>query len=216
MKKRIVIVDDHPIVRQGLVLLINQENDLEVVGEAEGAAELFGIIAESRPDLLLVDLSLKDGDGLEIIKDLSRLYPKLLMLAVSLHDENVYAERALRAGARGYIMKSEATENVMVAIRQVLSGGMYLSKKMNEKMLNRLTSGRNEHGEDPVTGLSDREFEVFQLIGQGYDTKMIAQSLFLSVKTIETYKSHLKNKLELKNSTELMQRAVEWSVKNRT
>jgi DNA-binding NarL/FixJ family response regulator len=98
----------------------------------------------------------------------------------------------------------------------VLSGGMYLSKKMNEKMLNRLTSGRNEHGEDPVTGLSDREFEVFQLIGQGYDTKMIAQSLFLSVKTIETYKSHLKNKLELKNSTELMQRAVEWSVKNRT
>ncbi len=216
MKKRIVIVDDHPIVRQGFVLLINQESDLEVVGEAEGAAEVFGIIAENRPDLVLVDLSLKDGDGLEIIKDLSRLYPKMLMLAVSLHDENVYAERALRAGARGYIMKSEATENVMVAVRQVLSGGIYLSKRMNEKMLTRLTSGKNENGEDPVAALSDREFEVFQLIGQGYDTKLIAQSLFLSVKTIETYKSHLKNKLELKNSTELMQRAVEWSVRNRT
>lgn len=215
MKKRIVIVDDHPIVRQGFVLLINQESDLEVVGEAEGAAEALTVIGKSRPDLALVDLSLKDGDGLEIIKDLSRLHPELLMLAVSLHDENVYAERALRAGARGYIMKSEATESVMVAVRQVLSGGIYLSRKMNEKMLTRITSGRSDQGEDPVSSLSDREFEVFQLIGQGYDTRMIAQSLCLSVKTIETYKSHLKNKLELKNSTELMQRAVEWSVRNR-
>ncbi|ADK80951.1 response regulator [Sediminispirochaeta smaragdinae] len=215
MKKRIVVVDDHPIVRQGFVLLINQESDLEVVGQAEDPSAALTIISATKPDLVLVDLSLKNGDGLEMIKDLSRLYPELLMLAVSLHDENVYAERALRAGARGYIMKSEATDSVMIAIRQVLSGGFFLSAKMNERLLTRLTAAGKQDTIDPMARLSDREFEVFQLIGQGYDTRLIAESLCLSIKTIETYKSHLKTKLDLKNSTELMQRAVEWSVKHR-
>jgi len=215
MKKRIVVVDDHPIVRQGFVLLINQEADLEVVGQAEDPSAALTIISATKPDLVLVDLSLKNGDGLEMIKDLSRLYPKLLMLAVSLHDENVYAERALRAGAKGYIMKSEATDSVMIAIRQVLSGGFFLSAKMNERLLTRLTTAGKQDTIDPMARLSDREFEVFQLIGQGYDTRLIAESLCLSIKTIETYKSHLKTKLDLKNSTELMQRAVEWSVKHR-
>jgi DNA-binding NarL/FixJ family response regulator len=215
MKKRIVVVDDHPIVRQGFVLLINQEADLEVVGQAEDPSAALTIISATKPDLVLVDLSLKNGDGLEMIKDLSRLYPELLMLAVSLHDENVYAERALRAGAKGYIMKSEATDSVMIAIRQVLSGGFFLSAKMNERLLIRLTTAGKQDTIDPMARLSDREFEVFQLIGQGYDTRLIAESLCLSIKTIETYKSHLKTKLDLKNSTELMQRAVEWSVKHR-
>ncbi|WP_020612729.1 response regulator [Sediminispirochaeta bajacaliforniensis] len=215
MKKRIVVVDDHPIVRQGFVLLINQEADLEVVGQAEDPSAALTIISATKPDLVLVDLSLKNGDGLEMIKDLSRLYPELLMLAVSLHDENVYAERALRAGAKGYIMKSEATDSVMIAIRQVLSGGFFLSAKMNERLLTRLTTAGKQDTIDPMARLSDREFEVFQLIGQGYDTRLIAESLCLSIKTIETYKSHLKTKLDLKNSTELMQRAVEWSVKHR-
>lgn len=192
MKKRIVVVDDHPIVRQGFVLLINQESDLEVVGQAEDPSAALTIISATKPDLVLVDLSLKNGDGLEMIKDLSRLYPELLMLAVSLHDENVYAERALRAGARGYIMKSEATDSVMIAIRQVLSGGFFLSAKMNERLLTRLTAAGKQDTIDPMARLSDREFEVFQLIGQGYDTRLIAESLCLSIKTIETYKSHLK------------------------
>jgi DNA-binding NarL/FixJ family response regulator len=215
VKKKIVVVDDHPIVRQGFVLLINQDTSLEVVGEAESPADALRVIKNTEPDLALIDLSLKDGDGLELIKDLSRLYPELLMLAVSLHDENVYAERALRAGARGYIMKSEATDSVMIALRQVLDGGIFLSRKMNDKMLSRFASGQDNIEQDPVTALSDRELEVFQLIGQGFNTRMIAQSLYLSVKTIETYKSHLKTKLDLSNSTELMQRAVEWSVKTR-
>lgn len=216
VKKKIVVVDDHPIVRRGFVLLLSQDPGLEVVGEAEAPGEAMDIIRETRPDLALVDLSLKGGDGLEMIKDLSRLHPDLLMLAVSLHDENVYAERALRAGAKGYIMKSEATDNVMVAVRQVLSGGIYLSKKMNERMLNKFAAGNRDEKADPVNSLSDREFEVFQLIGKGYDTRTIADELCLSIKTIETYKSHLKTKLDLKNSTELMQRAVEWSVKSQT
>jgi DNA-binding NarL/FixJ family response regulator len=215
VKKKIVVVDDHPIVRQGFVLLINQDTSLEVVGEAESPADALRVIKNTEPDLALIDLSLKDGDGLELIKDLSRLYPELLMLAVSLHDENVYAERALRAGARGYIMKSEATDSVMIALRQVLDGGIFLSRKMNDKMLSRFASGQDNIEQDPVTALSDRELEVFQLIGQGFNTRMIAQSLYLSVKTIETYKSPLKPKLDLSNSTELMQRAVEWSVKTR-
>lgn len=215
MKRKIVVVDDHPIVRRGFVLLINQEADLEVVGEAEGPGEAMDLIERKRPDLVLVDLSLKGGDGLEMIKDLSKTMPELLMLAVSLHDENVYAERALRAGARGYIMKSEATENVMTAVRQVLSGGVFLSKKMNERMLNRFAASGSVE-DDPVQRLSDREFEVFQLVGKGSSSREIADALHLSIKTIETYKSHLKNKLELHSSTELMKLAVEWSVKSRS
>ncbi len=211
MKKRIVLIDDHPIIRQGFTLLINQEEDLTVVGEAEDAGSAIALVEEQVPDLALVDLSLKNSNGIELIKDLSRLHPELLMLVISLHDESVYAERSLRAGAHGFIMKAEATENVMTAIRVVLQGEIYLSDKMRHHML-RSMAGGSQRKTSATDHLSDRELEVFQSIGRGESTREIAENLNLSVKTIETYKSHLKQKLDLRNSTELLQYAVEWNL----
>ena len=215
MKKRIVIIDDHPIIRQGFTQLISQEEDLAVVGGAEDAPEALELIESVRPDLALVDLSLKSSSGIELIKTIKARYPGLLTLVISLHDESVYAERALRAGARGFIMKAEATEKVMNAIRQVLEGKIFLSDKMRNQLLSSITRGSRKGDRKPMELLSDRELEVFQAIGDGQSTREIASRLNLSVKTIETYKSHLKQKLELKNSTELMQYAVEWQVGNR-
>lgn len=216
MKKRIVIIDDHPIVRKGFAQLINREEDLQVVGEAEDQASAQPIVEGEKPDLALVDLTLKDSDGLELIKNFIVLFPELKTLVISLHDEKVYAERALRAGARGYIMKSEATENVMTAIRQVLRGGIYLSGEMQSRILEQFTGKhRGEEQKTPVDVLSDREFAVFRLIGEGLSTRSIAERLNLSIKTIETYRSHLKTKLNLDSSTELIQRAVEWNLLQR-
>ncbi len=212
MKKRIVIVDDHPIVRQGFAQLINQEEDLVVIGEAEDAPGAVELIEDTDPDLALVDLSLKNSNGIELIKDLKKIKPELKVLVISLHDESVYAERALRAGAKGFIMKAEATESVMTAIRMVLRGEVYLSEKMRNHLLSSMTGGGATRALSPTEVLSDREFEVFQAIGRGASTREIADSLCLSVKTIETYKSHLKQKLALKNSTELMQYAIEWQI----
>lgn len=214
MEKRIIIIDDHPIVRKGFAQLINREKDLKVVGEAEDQQSAREIIEKTSPDLALVDLTLKESDGLELIKDITVLYPKIKTLVISLHDERVYAERALRAGAKGYIMKSEATENVMTAIRQVLKGSIYLSKDMQERILQQYADQGAEQ-RSIVDILSDREFEVFQLIGEGLDTRSIAGRLNLSVKTIETYKAHIKTKLNLQSSTELIQRAVEWNLLQR-
>jgi DNA-binding NarL/FixJ family response regulator len=214
MKKRIVIIDDHPIVRQGFAQLINRESDMETVGEAEDSASAMRVIDEQEPDLALIDLSLKDSNGLELIKNLAASDGKLKMLVISLHDEKVYAERALRAGAKGYVMKSEATKNVMTAIRSVLRGDVYLSDTMRGRIIERYTEGRIVDG-NPTEILSDREFEVFQLIGSGLQTSKIAEQLNLSVKTIETYKSHIKTKLGLSSGTELMQRAVEWELSQR-
>lgn len=210
MKKRIVIIDDHPIVRQGFAQLINQEEDLTVIGEAEDAAGAVDLIEACNPDLALVDLSLKNSNGIELIKDLNRLKPELKVLVISLHDESVYAERALRAGAKGFIMKAEATDSVMIAIRMVLRGEVYLSDKMRNQLLSAMAGGGTTRAMNPTEVLSDRELEVLQAIGRGESTRAIADILCLSVKTIETYKSHLKQKLALKNSTELMQYAVEW------
>ncbi|MBN2508722.1 MAG: response regulator transcription factor [Spirochaetales bacterium] len=214
MMKKVVIIDDHPIVRQGFVLLINQEEDLEVVGEAEDAPGAVSVVREKSPDLALVDLSLKNSNGLELIKDLKVILPELIVLVVSLHDEEVYAERALRAGAKGFIMKAEATDNVMTAIREVLQGGVYLSNAMRSKILHSLSGGGGGREKNITELLSDREFEVFQLIGNGLNTRNIAHKLNLSIKTIETYKSHLKTKLNLQDATEMIQYAVEWVVKN--
>ncbi|MDY7028902.1 MAG: response regulator transcription factor [Spirochaetota bacterium] len=214
MEKRIIIIDDHPIVRKGFAQLINREKDLRVVGEAEDQQSARETIEKTSPDLALVDLTLKESDGLELIKDITVLYPKVKTLVISLHDERVYAERALRAGAKGYIMKSEATENVMTAIRQVLKGSIYLSSDMQERILQQYADKGAEE-RSMVDILSDREFEVFQLIGEGLDTRSIAGRLTLSVKTIETYKAHIKNKLNLQSSTELIQRAVEWNLLQR-
>lgn len=215
MKKRIVIIDDHPIVRQGFTQLINQEDDLVVVGEAEDAAGAFELVERLKPDLALIDLSLKNSNGIELIKDLVRMHPDFLMLVISLHEESVYAERSLRAGAKGFIMKAEATENVMTAIRMVLQGDIYLSSSMRNRILHSITAGgslRNKTNMEEY--LSDRELQVLQAVGRGASTKEIADDLNLSIKTIETYKSHLKQKLSLKNSTELMQYAVEWYLTN--
>jgi len=214
VKKKIMVVEDHPIVRRGMVQLINCEEDLIIVGEADSISTAHEIIQETKPDLVLVDLSLKNSNGLELIKDLTYNCPKLLTIVVSLHNENVYAERVIRAGAKGYIMKSEATENILTAIRLVLKGGIYLSTEMQRKMLNKIVS-RQDNSVPEIDHLSDREIEVFEMIGLGRSTKDIAKDLNLSIKTIETYKSHIKVKLNIKGSTELIQNATEWTINSR-
>ncbi|HUW19334.1 MAG TPA: response regulator transcription factor [Sedimentisphaerales bacterium] len=209
-KMKILIVDDHPIVRQGLTELINHQYDLEVCGQAEDAPQARQLIKELRPHMAIVDISLKQTSGIELIKDIKAQHPNTLVLALSMYDESLYAERALRAGAKGYIMKQEATDNVITAIRKVLSGQLYISDKMGEKMVRKLVSGKTEVSGSAVDSLSDRELEVFLLIGQGYGTRQIAERLYLSVKTIETYRSHLKEKLNLTGSAELLQYAIQW------
>lgn len=209
-KTKIVIVDDHPIVRQGLAELINHEDDLVVCGQAEEAPEAMGVIKAIKPDMVIVDILLKETSGMELIKDIKARYPNLAVLALSMHDESLYAERALRAGAKGYIMKAEATEKVIGAIRKILSGDIYLSEPIAAKLIHKLVVGRTEVGASAIDHLSDRELEVFRLIGQGYGTRQIAEKLHLSVKTIETYRAHIKEKLNLSDAAELLQYAIQW------
>lgn len=208
-KHGVIIVDDHPVVRQGLAQLINQEDDLEICGQAEDAHQAMQAIKECEPDMVIVDISLKDTSGMDLIKDIKVQYPDLPVLTLSMHDEAVYAERALRAGARGYIMKQEATERVVTAIRRVLSGDVYVSDRMAAKMVSKLAHGVTSSS-SPVDCLSDRELEVFRLIGEGHGTRQVAEKLHLSVKTIETYRAHIKDKLGLKNANELFRSAIEW------
>jgi len=207
---RILIVDDHPIVRQGLAELINQEDDLEVCGQAADAREAMKAVKDLKPDMLIVDIALKETSGIELIKDVKAQYPHLPALALSMHDESVYGERVLRAGARGYIMKQEATEEVVAAIRKVMSGQIYASERITEKIVRKLVKGTPEAGTSPVDRLSDRELEVFLLIGRGYATRKIAEKLYLSIKTIETYRAHIKEKLGLADASELLQYAIQW------
>ena len=210
-RHRVYIVDDHPIVRHGIAQLIDQQPDLEVCGEAEGAHEALKAIAALKPDVVTVDLSLKGGHGLDLIKDVRERFPRLPVLVVSMHDESLYAERVLRAGARGYIMKHEATDRVAVAIRQVLRGEIYVSDRMASRIMQKIV--RTPEGAAPsfLASLSDRELEVFHLIGQGHGTRQIADRLHLSVKTIETYRAHIKDKLNLGTATELVRHAVQWA-----
>ena len=206
----VLIVDDHPIVRQGLAQLIDQEDDLHVCGQAEDAHEAMRAIRELSPDMVVVDISLKDTSGIELIKDIKVRCPDLPVLTLSMHDEGVYAERAMRAGARGYIMKQEATERVVTAIRRVLSGEVYVSEGMAAKMVSKLVAGPAQTGGSPVDRLSDRELEVFRLIGTGYGTREMAEKLHLSIKTIETYRAHIKDKLDLIDANELLRTAITW------
>lgn len=208
---RILIVDDHPIVRQGLADLINHEDEFEVCGHAEDGREAMEQIRKLDPDLVTIDITLKDTGGLELIKDVKSQYPKLAMLVISMHDEKLYGERVLRAGAKGYIMKHEATENVIDAIHKVFSGQVYVSSNMAEQMVRSFVSGGTRSQASAVNSLSDRELEVFRLIGQGYGTRKIAEMLHLSVKTIETYRAHIKNKLSLDDAAQLLQYAVQWA-----
>jgi DNA-binding NarL/FixJ family response regulator len=211
-KKRILVVDDHPIVRQGLTLLINREPDLLVCGEAEEATAAMHVLASARPDLLIVDISLNGPDGIDLLKNVRLTYPSLPVLILSMHDESIYAERALRAGANGYIMKQEATENVLVAVRRILSGEIYVSARIANQMLRHYITGSGNLRNSTIADLSDRELEVFRLIGEGHGTRQIAEELHLSIKTVETYQAHIKEKLSLRSSRELMQHAIQWNM----
>jgi DNA-binding NarL/FixJ family response regulator len=209
-KKRILIVDDHPMMRQGLAQLINNEPDLMVCSEADTAGQALSHISSSKADLLIADISLPDKNGLELIKDVRVLRPDIFILVVSMHDEELYAERVLRAGGRGYIMKQEGGKKLMEAIRQVLNGQVYVSEKMSAKILEIFSGRRDKAGGSPVERLSDREFEVFQMIGAGKGTRQIAEHLHLSVKTVEVHRANIKEKLQVKTATDLVRYAVRW------
>jgi DNA-binding NarL/FixJ family response regulator len=211
-RKTVFVVDDHPIVRQGLALLINQEADLAVCGEAEEMHSALAAIQSARPDILIVDISLNGPDGLELLKNIRIMSPRLPVLILSMHDESIYAERALRAGANGYIMKQEATEKVLVALRRILSGEIYVSDRIANSMLRHYVRGANASEHSSISDLTDRELEVFRLIGEGQGTRQIAEALHLSVKTVESYQAHIKEKLSLRSARELVQHAVQWNV----
>jgi len=209
--KRVLIVDDHPMMRQGLAQLIDNEPDLEVVAEADTGGQGLDIVVQQKLDLAVLDISLPDRNGLELIKDIRSVKPELPVLIISMHDEALYAERMLRAGARGYIMKQEGGHKLLQAIRQVLTGQIYVSEKMSARILETFSGRQSEKSASPVARLSDREFEVFQLIGQGKGTKEIAQHLNLSVKTVEVHRARIKEKLTLLTATDLVRYAVRWT-----
>jgi len=209
-KKRVLIVDDHPILRKGLSLLINSEPDLTVVGEADNAQRALEMIDSHKPDLLIVDISLPGIDGIELIKTVKLSHRDLPSLVVSMHDESLFAERALRAGARGYIMKQEALEKLLVAIRRVLAGEIFVSDRIATSILEKMVSSENKTASSPIGLLSNRELTVFRMIGQGYKTSQIAEKLHLSVKTIESYRAHIKEKLKLADGTDLLKYAIQW------
>jgi DNA-binding NarL/FixJ family response regulator len=208
--KRLLVVDDHPMMRTGLAQLIDNEGDLKVCAEADNAGQALNAVAKQKFDLALVDISLPDKNGLELIKDLRTLNPALPILVVSMHDEIIYAERVLRAGARGYIMKQEGGQKFLQAIRRVLAGQVFVSEKMSARILENISGTAAQNSISPVRRLSDREFEVFQLIGQGVGTSDIATRLHLSVKTVEVHRANIKQKLGLATGTELVRFAVRW------
>lgn len=207
---RIVIVDDHPLMRKGLVMSIESETDLTVCAQASTAEDALGIVESEEPDLVIVDVSLPGMSGLELIKQIHAIRPAMKTLVVSRHDESLYAERAIRAGARGYVMKLEAADVMVKAIRRVMNGGIYVSEEINERLLLGMAAGHEMLSQSPLEVLSDRELEVFELTGRGYGTRDIAERLHLSVKTVESYRARIKTKLNLGSAAELMQHAVQW------
>jgi DNA-binding NarL/FixJ family response regulator len=211
---KILIVDDHPIVREGLAARIARQPDLTVCGEAEDVADALELVKTAGPDLIIVDLSLKTGQGLDLIKKIKARGDNTKMLVSSMYDESLYAERALRAGAMGYINKQEMSEKIIDAIRHVLDGKIYLSPQMTERLLQRAVGTATQLTQSPTEALSDRELEVFTFIGQGKTTRQIAGELHLSVKTIETHRENIKSKLNIPNSAELSREAVRWVMEN--
>jgi DNA-binding NarL/FixJ family response regulator len=208
--RKIMIVDDHPIVRQGLRRLIEAEPDLVVCCEAESAREAKAILRNCVPDAVIVDVSLRQGDGLEVVKDARAHYPTLALLVLSMHDEAIYAERMLAAGASGYIMKQAASEQFLVALRRVLDGGLYVSEAIGNTMIEKIAAGGTYASANPVDTLTNREVQVLNLIGRGLSTRQTAEALHLSVKTVESHRQRIKRKLSLKTSAQLMQYAVNW------
>jgi len=211
-KRRVFIVDDHAMVRQGLTLLIDREADLMVCGDAQEAHAALQTMATLEPDILIVDISLNGPDGLDLVKAVRSRSPLLPSLVLSMHDESIYAERAIRAGANGYIMKQEATEKVLVALRRILGGEIYVSDRVGNHMLQHYIRGASPFPQSSVAELTDRELEVFRLIGEGHGTRQIAEELHLSVKTVESYQAHIKEKLSLRSARELVQHAIQWTV----
>jgi DNA-binding NarL/FixJ family response regulator len=203
-------------MRQGLALLINQQQDMQVCGEAEEAQAAMHAIAHLHPDIMILDISLTGPDGLELLKNIRTTNPDLPVLILSMHDEAIYAERALRARANGYIMKQEATEKVLIAVRRILNGDVYLSERMSNKMLQQYVGGAPSMIQSRIASLSDRELEVFRMIGEGRATREIADELHLSVKTVETYQAHIKEKLGLRSGRELIQHAIQWKINEKS
>jgi DNA-binding NarL/FixJ family response regulator len=210
-KTRVLIVDDHPMTRAGLVHVINHQPDLTVCDEAESAARALDILDSSRPDLLLIDITLPGKSGLELIKDVKAMRPELLMLVISMHDESLYADRVLRAGARGYITKHEGGEKLMEAIRHVLRGKIYVSESMSAHILEIFSGGQTGFDRSSIEKLSDREFEVFEALGEGLSSQRIAKKLHLSAKTVDAHRANIKTKLQIKTTAELIAYAARWT-----
>jgi DNA-binding NarL/FixJ family response regulator len=208
-RQRILVVEDHLVVSTGMTALINHESDLQVCGAADDGVSALESIDTLKPDLVLLDITLKGRGGLELLKDIKVRHPRLKVLVLSMHDESLYAMRALRAGASGYLMKGEATETLLVAIRRVSNGDTYLSPRMEKQVMQRLVQ-RTEQEHGPLDNLSDRELEIFRMIGQGRSTRDISKALFLSIKTIETHRAHIKEKLNLQTGNDLVRRAIEF------
>ena len=207
---KVLLVDDHPLVRDGLVNLISQQTDLQICGEAGNEPQALDLIRTVRPDVAIVDISLETGSGIELIKSIKAMFPAVTILVLSMHDESLYAERALRAGARGYVMKCEAAKKVIEAIRCVLAGQLYVSNKIAALMAEKFVEGRPAANASPIEQLSNRELEVFQLLGLGHNTRQIADHLHVGFKTVQAYCARIKEKLKLANATELLREAIRW------
>jgi DNA-binding NarL/FixJ family response regulator len=210
-KTKIVLVDDHDVVRRGLASLITADPTLDICGEADSVSSAMEVIARTQPKLVLVDMSLKDSDGLELLRRIAAEFPDVLTLVLSMYDESVYAERALRAGARGYVRKIDVAGKILIAIRRVLAGDVYVNDEIASTLLNRLSSGKRAESKAPIERLSDRELQVVRAIGQGLSNREIAQQLFISVKTVESHREHIKEKLRLGSSGELLRYAIEFA-----
>ncbi|HQF37958.1 MAG TPA: response regulator transcription factor [Opitutaceae bacterium] len=210
LKTRIFIVDDHPLLRKGLGELINQQLDMIICGEAEDAPEALKAICQIRPDLVIVDISLKSQNGIELIKNIKAINPSIQILVLSMHDESIYALRVLKAGAKAYVMKQEVVDKVMEAIRRIRTGKVFVSERVAAQMLSQVVDGNDPSRNSPVDSLSDRELEIVTMIGNGTPTREIAQRLSISIKTVESHRAHIKEKLSLTNATQLVQWCVRW------
>ncbi|HSY17103.1 MAG TPA: response regulator transcription factor [Candidatus Acidoferrales bacterium] len=210
-KIKVLLVDDHPLVREGLVNLINQQPDLEICGEAGNEVQALELISQTRPDVAVVDISLETGSGIELLKNIKAYHPAVKSLVLSMHDEGLYAERALHAGARGYIMKREAAKKVIAGIQAVHAGQLYVSEKIAAVMAEKFVGGKSSANASPIEALSDRELQVFELLGQGQSTRQISENLHVGFKTVQAYQARIKEKLQLANASELMRAAIRWN-----
>ncbi len=214
-KTRVFIVDDHPLLRKGLGELINQQLDMIICGEADDAPEALKAICQIQPDLVIVDISLKSQNGIELIKNIKAINPSVQVLVLSMHDESIYALRVLKAGAKAYVMKQEVVDKVMEAIRRIRAGKVFVSERVAAQMLSQVVDGNDPSRNSPVDALSDRELEIVTMIGNGTPTREIAKRLSISIKTVESHRAHIKDKLSLTNATQLVQWCVRWVEENK-